>query len=146
WEFDFWGASGKSLWQIDWARLLNKTPSLNVRILILNPSSDAVERFATFEKTVSVEELRSDIATIKNAVARAKGMIDNPDRLEIRFQEITPTCSMYRVDDEVFIQPFASGKIGLECPLVHLKNRNNDGLFTVFTRSFSEVWNISGVP
>jgi len=111
---------------------------VTVRIAFGEPDSEATEQRSTEER------LGAGVlgARIRYGLVPYKPLLGAPG-IEFRFHETTLYNSIFRFDDEMIVNTHVYGVPGAHAPALHLRKLGAGDLFTIYTRSFVDVWSLS---
>ncbi len=108
---------------------------VRVRLLLGEPSSAAV--------TVrGIEEGIGDAVAIKirNALSLLKRPLVKAQNVAVRLHGTTLYTSIYRVDDEMLVNPHVIGLPAAQAPTLHLRRVAVGGMFDTYTAAYDRVW------
>lgn len=111
---------------------------VTVRIAFGDPDSDAVS-------LRSEEERLGDgvlSARIRYGLVPYSTLLDTPG-IEFRFHTTTLYNSIFRFDDEMIVNNHVYGVPGAHAPALHLRKLGAGDLFTIYTKSFVDIWALS---
>jgi hypothetical protein len=63
--------------------------------------------------------------------------------IELRYHDTPMYSSVFRFDDDMFVTPHVYGRPGRLAPLLHLRRRQEDGIFDNYLAHLEDVWSIS---
>lgn len=111
---------------------------VTVRIAFGDPESDAVSLRS------SEERLGDGVlaARIKYGLVPYRPLLGTPG-VEFRFHTTTLYNSIFRFDDEMIVNNHVYGAPGAHAPALHLRKLGAGDLFTIYTKSFVDVWALS---
>ncbi|MGX8905877.1 DUF5919 domain-containing protein [Streptomyces netropsis] len=110
-----------------------------IRFLVGDPDSDltrARERDEAVPLTLSTR-IRVTLAELEKIKAQPG--------IEARFSGGHAHLSVFRFDDDMIVTPLLTHRVGHDAPTLHLRRRQNDGLFDRFASHVVELWE-SGSP
>ncbi len=119
--------------------LANKAAAgVTVRIAFGDPDSDAVSLRS------SEEGLGDGVlaARIRYGLVPYTPLLSTPG-VEFRFHETTLYNSIFRFDEELIVNNHVYGVAGPHAPALHLRKLGAGDLFTIYTKSFVDVWALS---
>jgi hypothetical protein len=112
---------------------------VDVRLCFGNPTSDAV---ALRDQE---EGLKGALpAKIRASLLYYRPLLD-VEGCQIRLHSTTLYNSLFRYDDDIFVNPHAFGEPASLNPVIHLRRIDGGTLFDHYTASFQRVWE-SAVP
>jgi hypothetical protein len=76
---------------------------------------------------------------IRMALAYYRPLIDVPG-IELRLHRTTLYNSIYRFDDQMFINQHIYGTYGFLAPILHLRESTGGDLFSTYARSADLIW------
>lgn len=124
----------------DFIRTLDEKAAagVTIRIAFGDPESDAVHLRS------SEERLGDGVLTarIKYGLVPYSQLLGVPG-IEFRFHATTLYNSIFRFDDEMIVNNHVYGAPGAHAPALHLRKLGAGDLFTIYTRSFVDVWALS---
>jgi transcriptional regulator with XRE-family HTH domain len=111
---------------------------VTIRINFGEPGSDAIELRST------EEQLGDGVlaARIRYGLASYRPLLGVPG-IEFRFHATTLYNSIFRFDDEMIVNNHVYGVPGAHAPAMHLRKLGAGDLFTIYTKSFVDVWALS---
>lgn len=111
---------------------------VTIRIAFGDPESDAVSLRS------SEERLGDGVLTarIKYGLVPYSPLVGAPG-IEFRFHATTLYSSIFRFDDEMIVNNHVYGVPGAHAPALHLRKLGAGDLFTIYTKSFVDVWALS---
>ena len=107
---------------------------VRVRLALGDPeSTQVVER--------GVEEGISDAmpAKVRNALALYRLLLAAPN-VEMRLHRTVLYNSLFRVDDEIFVNQHTYGNAAAHSPVFHLRKISGSGMAAVYIDSFDRIW------
>ena len=104
-----------------------------VRILLGDPTSPHVDQRGNDE---GIHDAMA--AKIRNAIALYRPLLTAG--VQIRLHATVLYNSLYRGDDEMLINQHIHGIAAAYAPVLHLRRRTDDGLFSTYIDSFERVW------
>jgi hypothetical protein len=107
---------------------------VNIRILLGDPDSEQVALRGAEE---GIAEAMA--AKIRNVIVLYRLLLDVPT-VEIRLHSTVLYNSLYRVDDEMLVNPHVYGTAAAQAPVLHLQRHGDGDLFGIYTDSFERVW------
>lgn len=131
----------KNLWnklKIVLAQRLREERSVRVKILLLNPSSEAAKQ-RDHERQKDHTRVVDAIRTNLRELAKLKR--DNPnisDRIEVKVYDILPRFQLHQVDNRVSVAFYPSNKPASQGKVLYLDKY--DRVAEYFLLSFAEVW------
>ena len=105
-----------------------------VRFLLGDPDSDVTHRREQIEDvplTVGVR-IRSTLAEL-DALRDQRGV-------DARFSDAHIAMSVFLFDRDAMVTPHLSAQIGHDSPLLHLRRRQDDGLYDRFASHIDDLW------
>ena len=105
-----------------------------VRFLLGNPDSDVTHRREQIEDvplSVGVR-IRSTLAEL-DALRDQRGV-------DARFSDAHIAMSVFLFDRDAMVTPHLSAQIGHDSPLLHLRRRQDDGLYDRFASHIDDLW------
>src|SRR5262249_38484458 len=67
--------------------------------------------------------------------------------IDVRVHTTALYCSIYHVDDEMLVTPHVYGRLGgHDTPILHLRHREQHGIFDSYLYHFDDVFDKSAVP
>jgi transcriptional regulator with XRE-family HTH domain len=111
---------------------------VTIRIAFGDPDSDAVT-------LRGAEERLGDgvlAARIRYGLVPYAPLLDTPG-VEFRFHTTTLYNSIFRFDDEMIVNNHVYGVPGAHAPALHLRKLGAGDLFSIYTKSFVDVWALS---
>ncbi len=78
-------------------------------------------------------------ARIRNALVLCRSLATAPG-VELRLHDTVLYNSIYRADDDVFVNPHVYGCPAAHAPTLLLSRTNDDGMATLYLESFERVW------
>lgn len=111
---------------------------VTVRIAFGDPDSDAVELRGA-EEGLGEGALG---ARIKYRLMPYSPLQGTPG-IEFRFHATTLYNSIFRFDDELIVNNHVYGAPGAHAPALHLRKLGAGDLFSIYTKSFVDVWTLS---
>ena len=81
-------------------------------------------------------------AKIRNVLTFFRPLADEPG-IDIRLHRTTLYNSIYRYDDDMFVNTHVYGSIAAHAPTLHLRRLSGGELFDTYSESFDVVWNES---
>jgi hypothetical protein len=107
---------------------------VSVRILLGDPDSSEV---AARGEAEGVGEAMA--AKIRNALVhyRELGRLEG---VEIRFHRTILYTSVFRADDDLFINPHVYGVAASRAPVLHLRKANDGDMASTYLDSFERIW------
>jgi transcriptional regulator with XRE-family HTH domain len=81
-------------------------------------------------------------ARIKYGLVPYRPLLGTPG-IEFRFHETTLYNSIFRFDDEMIVNNHVYGVPGAHAPALHLRKLGAGDLFSIYTKSFLDVWALS---
>jgi hypothetical protein len=60
--------------------------------------------------------------------------------VEVRYHDTPMYNSVFRFDDDMFVTPHVFGRPGRLAPLLHLRRRQDDGIFDNYLAHLEDVW------
>lgn len=81
-------------------------------------------------------------ARIRTSLRYLDALRDCPGA-ELRFHAIPMYNSVFRFDDDMFVTPHVYGRPGRLSPLLHLRRRQEDGVFDNYLTHLEDVWAIA---
>lgn len=111
---------------------------VTVRIAFGDPDSDAVELRGD-EEGLGEGALG---ARIKYGLMPYSPLQGTPG-IEFRFHATTLYNSIFRFDDELIVNNHVYGAPGAHAPALHLRKLGAGDLFSIYTKSFVDVWTLS---
>jgi hypothetical protein len=76
---------------------------------------------------------------IRMALAYYKPLVDVPG-IDLRLHRTTLYNSIYRFDDQMFINQHTYGTYGYLAPILHLRSTEGNDLFSTYERSAELIW------
>lgn len=106
-----------------------------IRVLLGDPDGSAVAQRST-EEGIGPDAIG---AKIRNTLAfyrplAASGLVD------VRNHDTTLYTSIYRADDEMFVNHHVYGLPAAQAPVMHLRRLPAGDLFTTFSKAFDRIW------
>ncbi len=120
---------------------LSRDESVVIRILLADPNSPAVRaRSLLLHKDPDL--LGKTIYGCRKFLSKA---VDarriTPDRRDIRtFSHLTPTYSLVRIDDRMYVMPYLPYSAKASSPLLIIERKDREGLFSTYESDFREIW------
>lgn len=111
---------------------------VTVRIAFGDPGSDAVA-LRGIEEGLGEGALA---ARIKYGLMPYSPLQNTPG-IEFRFHTTTLYNSVFRFDDELIVNNHVYGAPGAHAPALHLRKLGAGDLFSIYTKSFVDVWTLS---
>lgn len=111
---------------------------VTVRIAFGDPDSDVVE-LREMEEGLGNGTLA---ARINYGLVPYSPLQATPG-IEFRFHTTTLYNSIFRFDDELIVNNHVYGAPGAHAPAVHLRRLGAGDLFSIYTKSFVDVWTLS---
>lgn len=111
---------------------------VTIRITFGDPASDAVS-------LRSAEERLGDgvlASRIIYGLVPYKRLLGTPG-IEFRFHTTTLYSSIFRFDEEMIVNNHVYGVVGAHAPALHLRKLGAGDLFTIYAKSFVDVWALS---
>jgi transcriptional regulator with XRE-family HTH domain len=109
-----------------------------IRLLFGDPRSREVSRRSEEEGigagTIGVK--------IRNVLAFFGPLAEEPG-IDIRLHKTTLYNSIYRFDDDMFVNTHVYGSIAAHAPVLHLRHLSGGDLFGTYAESFDVIWNQS---
>lgn len=107
---------------------------VEIRILLGNPQGHSIENRGT-------EEGIGDAlaAKAKNAIAIYTSL--NTKKIQLRTHNSSLVSSVYRSDDQLFVNQYIYGTPAAVGPVFHFRKVEGDGLFDDYLQGFEQVWN-----
>jgi hypothetical protein len=62
------------------------------------------------------------------------------DGVELRYHDTPMYSSVFRFDDDILVTPHVYGRPGRLSPLLHLRRRQEDGIFDNYLTHLEDVW------
>jgi hypothetical protein len=121
---------------IDLVRIMRQKAEegVTIRILLGDPDSEQVALRGAEE---GIAEAMA--AKIRNVIVLYRLLLDVPT-VEIRLHTTVLYNSIYRVDDEMLVNPHVYGTAAAQAPVLHLQRRDDGELFGIYIDSFERVW------
>ena len=111
---------------------------VTVRIMFGDPESDAVHLRGSEERLK-----HGDLpARIRYGLVPYTPLLGVPG-IDFRFHATTLYNSIFRFDDEMIVNNHVYGVPGPHAPALHLRKLGAGDLFTIYTKSFVDVWALS---
>ena len=111
---------------------------VTVRIAFGDPDSEAVN-LRSHEERLGDGTLS---ARIRYGLVPYSPLQGTPG-IEFRFHETTLYSSIFRFDDEMIVNNHVYGVPGAHAPALHLRKLGAGDLFTIYAKSFVDVWALS---
>lgn len=114
-------------------RWVDERPYLQVRIIVLNPTSPYCS-IRDLEEGGSIGEISEWALRITEIV-----LVANHPRLQIRWHNTLPTVNTYRLDDVIFLGPYLIGRLSRLTTTLEVDVK---GLFAEqYLQHFEQLWN-----
>lgn len=113
---------------------------VQVRLLLGNPDSPSV---ALRGKEEGIGDAMA--AKVRNALTHYR-QLARLDNVEIRLHEAVLYNSIYRADDQLFVNQHAYGLPAAHSPVFRLRESVGGDMMTTYLDSFEKVWNGSKAP
>jgi transcriptional regulator with XRE-family HTH domain len=110
-----------------------------IRFLLGDPQSAVTRRREDEEKVALTISVR--IKVTLDELERLRDV----ENIEARFSDEHVSMSLFQFDQEMLITPHLARLVGHESPMLHLRRRQQDGLFDRFAYHLTELWE-SGRP
>jgi hypothetical protein len=110
---------------------------VRVRLLLGDPDSPHVAQRGTDE---GIEDGMS--ARIRNALALYRPLRGRPN-IEFRLHDTTLYNSVYRADDELYVNTHIYGSPAANAPVLHLKKVAGGSMVNTYMDSFERIWSES---
>lgn len=111
---------------------------VTIRIAFGDPDSDAVS-LRSAEERLGEGVLA---ARIRYGLVPYSPLLGTPG-IEFRFHTTTLYSSILRFDDEMIVNNHVYGVVGAHAPALHLRKLGAGDLFTIYAKSFVDVWALS---
>jgi hypothetical protein len=105
-----------------------------IRFLLGDPTSEVTRRREEEERVALTIGVR-----IKVTLDELTRLRDMPG-FEARYSDEHVAMSLFRFDQEMLITPHLARLVGHESPMLHLRRRQQDGLFDRFAYHLNELW------
>lgn len=111
---------------------------VTIRVAFGEPGSEAIDLRS------AEEHLGDGVLTgrIRYGLAAYRPLLGVPG-IEFRFHTTTLYNSIFRFDDEMIVNNHVYGVPGAHAPAMHLRKLGAGDLFTIYTKSFVDVWALS---
>ena len=109
-----------------------------IRLLFGDPRSREVAKRSA-EENIGPATIA---AKIRNVLAFFRPLADEP-AIEIRLHKTTLYNSIYRFDDDMFVNTHVYGSMAAHAPVLHLRRLSGGDLFDTYSESFDVIWNES---
>ncbi len=106
----------------------------SVRFMIGDPDSDVTRRREEVEGVPLTVGVR-----IRSALAELEHLRDVPG-LEARFSDAHIAMSVFVFDRDAIVTPHLSTLVGHDSPMLHLRRRQDDGLYDRFVSHVEALW------
>jgi transcriptional regulator with XRE-family HTH domain len=107
---------------------------VRVRIMLGNPRAAEVAQRGAEEGTDDLMAGR-----IRNAL-HAYQSLQTLDGIEVRLHDTTLYNSLYRVDDQLLVNPHIYGTRATDAPVLHLRRVAGGDMVTTYLDSFERIW------
>jgi phosphatidylserine/phosphatidylglycerophosphate/cardiolipin synthase-like enzyme len=108
------------------------TGGVRVRVLLGDPDSENIIRHGADESNDVSAEIRKAL-TLYQALAGLGSA-------EIRLQRTTLHASIFRGDDDLFVNPHVHGAIPARSPVIHLRRDRGGDVTRVYFETFERIW------
>lgn len=105
-----------------------------VRFLVGDPDSQVTSRREQIEGVPLTVSVR-----IQTTLAELEKLIDEPG-VEPRFSDAHIAMSVFLFDHDALVSPHLASTVGHDSPLLHLRRRQDDGMFDRFAAHVDELW------
>ncbi|MFF4602031.1 XRE family transcriptional regulator [Streptomyces sp. NPDC001339] len=110
-----------------------------VRFLLGDPDGDVTRQ------REQIEDVRLTVSTRINTTLEQVARLGRVDGLEARFSAPTDamnhvSLSVFRFDDEALVTPHLATAVGHDSPLMRLRRRSDQGVFSRFVAHCDELW------
>ena len=109
-----------------------------IRLLFGDPRSREVAK-RSIEENIGPATIA---AKIRNVLTFFLPLTDEPG-VEIRLHKTTLYNSIYRFDDDMFVNTHVYGSMAAHAPVLHLRRLSGGDLFDTYSESFDVIWNES---
>lgn len=106
-----------------------------IRLLFGDPRSREVIKRST-EENIGTSTIT---AKIRNVLAFFGPLAEEPS-IDIRLHKTTLYNSIYRFDDDMFVNTHVYGSMAAHAPVLHLRRLSGGDLFDTYSESFDMVW------
>ncbi|MFF4991149.1 hypothetical protein ACFY19_28475 [Streptosporangium saharense] len=105
-----------------------------IRFLVGDPDSEVTRR------REQVEAVPLTVSTRIRITLAELDPLKNLSGIEARFGDEHIALSVFQFDDEMLVTPHLANLVGHDSPMLHLKRRQDDGLYDRFTYHANELW------
>jgi transcriptional regulator with XRE-family HTH domain len=109
-----------------------------IRLLFGDPRSREVAK-RSIEENIGPTTIA---AKVRNVLAFFRPLADEPG-IKIRLHKTTLYNSIYRFDDDMFVNTHVYGSMAAHAPVLHLRRLSGGDLFDTYSESFDVIWNES---
>lgn len=143
-RFMFMGVSAKSIWNTDLVRMMtdNSYQKCSFWFLLLDPTGNALARRMAEEQVTTEAAARLDIEAFVRQLSEMKQLAPRMD-IRVHYFDFVPPFWLMLCDDTLYVQTFPRGGIGLDSPLLVMKQeaKGKRGFFEPFVILLEDTWN-----